>query len=59
MKELTKAVVGMAMIALVCMAALNHGFDGELAKYAIGGIAVIALGADAVTEWLESRKQAT
>jgi hypothetical protein len=47
----------MAVIALVCVSALNSGFDGDLAKYAIGGITIIALGADAVTEWLESRKQ--
>lgn len=56
MKELTKAIVAMALIGIVVVTGMNHHIDGDLARVGILMIGAIALGADAVTEWLEGRR---
>ena len=57
MKELTKSIVAMALIALVGVSAMNHGLDGDLLRYCIIAITAVALGADAVATWMENRAQ--
>jgi len=54
-KEFAKAVVAIAAIALVAVTGMNHGLDGDMARTAMLMIAAVALGADALTEWLETR----
>ena len=57
MKELTKSIVAMALIAIVGVSAMNHGFNGELLRYCIIAITAVALGADVIITYLEGRNK--
>jgi len=54
-REFAKAVVAICAVALIVVTGMNHGIDGDMARVGMLVIAAIALGADALTEWLETR----
>lgn len=56
MRELAKAVVAISAIVIIVVTGFDHGMDGDMARVAILAVSAVALGADAVTEWLEGRK---
>ena len=56
MKEFAKAVVGISAVAILGIQAVNHDVNGQVLQWCIIAITAMVLGADAVTEWMEGRK---
>ena len=57
MKEFAKAVVGIAAVCILGIQAVNYSVNGGTLQWCIIAITAMVLGADAVTEWVEKRKQ--
>ena len=46
--ETVKGIFGILIIGILAIMAMNQGLDGEILKYAIGAILLLALGEKAV-----------
>jgi len=46
--ETGKALIGILVIGILAIMAMTKGFNGEIMKYAIGAIVILAVGEKAV-----------
>jgi len=51
-----RAAVGITAIAIVMIVAIEAGLDGDIAKWAIGMIGAIAVGAESLAAWIGGKQ---
>ena len=54
-----RASVGIAAIAIIMIVALSVGVNGDMAKWAIGMIGAIAVGAESLAAWIGGKQNAS
>ena len=55
--ETVKGIFGILIIGILAIMAMNQGFNGEILKYAIGAILVLAIGEKAIDYYFKRKPE--